>query len=37
MLVQTEEFFEEATTEDYSDMPMLPIQTSMPVISQVIM
>jgi len=35
MLVQTEEFFEEAATKDYSDMAMMPVQTSMPVISQV--
>ena len=35
MPVQTEEFFEEAATEDYSDMAMMPVQTSMPVISQV--
>jgi len=35
MPVETEEVFEEATTKDYSDMPMMPVQTAMPVISQV--
>ena len=35
MPVQTEEFFEKAATEVASDMAMVPVQTSMPVISQV--
>ena len=35
MPVETEEVFEEATTEDSSDMAMMPVQTAMPVISQV--
>ena len=35
MAVETKEVFEEAATKDYSDMPMMPVQTSMPVISQV--
>ena len=34
MPVETEEVFEEAATEDY-DMPMMPVQTAMLVISQV--
>ena len=33
MPVETEEVFEEATTEVYSDMKMMPVQTAMPVIS----
>ena len=35
MPVQTKEFFEETATEVASDMAMMPVQTSMPVISQV--
>ena len=35
MLVETKEVFEEAATEDYSDMPMMPVQTAMPMISQI--
>ena len=35
MPVETEEVFEEAATEVYSDMEMMPVQTAMPVISQV--
>ena len=35
MAVETKEVFEEAATKDYSDMAMMPVQTSMPVISQV--
>ena len=35
MLVETEEVFEKAATEDYSDKPMMPVQTAMSVISHV--